>query len=184
MKKLRRWFLSIFILLTIALAAPVIAFDVFWLKPRIDQITAMAAAGTSGELYPTSLISKMVTTSEPNGLNWSVGRIIIHQSKPEFEAHGKLHWHVVGLLTPLLLRLHLTESELLSIYCARVYVGKSSYGLSAISRRLFGKNLTDLTIEEAATVAAWPRAPSYFSKYPSGLEVRRDAILKGFGGGI
>ena len=184
MKKLRRWLIYTLIVL---LAAPVIsvaAFDILRLQPRLDQINTLVANGESLTQPPTPLIKEMISIAEPNNLYWLVSRIIVTQSQPKFDSSSALKRHTVELLTTHLLELHISESEIITIYSARVFAGDSSYGLSSVSERLFGKSLSDLTAKEAATVAAWPKAPSYFAKNPSRLELRRDVILKKFGGGI
>lgn len=120
----------------------------------------------------------MVFASEPKGLNWPVTRILLVQSEPSFEINNTLQWHAVGAVTSFLLRWHLSEDEHLEIYCSRVYVGNSSYGLNTASQKLFSKNFSELTTSQAATVAAWSTAPSMFAKNQAALERRRDRVIK------
>ena len=54
----------------------------------------------------------------------------------------------------------LTKVEILELYLNRVYLGAGAYGLEAAAQRYFGKSATDLTIAEAALLAALPKAPS------------------------
>ena len=176
------------LIITIAvLALPVVAavvFDVLWLAPRIEHIRNLAEAGSSEEQAPTPLTTKMVIAAEPNGLHWQVARILIIQSAPPFEASSTLQRHLVGAATSFLLKAHLSEQEVISIYCARVYVGNNSYGLSYVSHKLFGKNLSKLNATEVATVAAWPRAPNFFERNQESLLRNRDRILNSLASGI
>lgn len=58
---------------------------------------------------------------------------------------------------------HYTKDEILTLYINQIYLGHGMYGFAAASEFYFGKNLQDLTIEEAATLAALPRAPTSYS---------------------
>ncbi|QKE63306.1 transglycosylase domain-containing protein [Aquipseudomonas campi] len=170
-----------------ALVLPVGAiatFDMLWLKPRIEATKELAKNGAPEERNPPELITEMVLASEPRGINALVSRIIITQSTPYFEPRSMLRWHLVGAITPYLLKLHLSEEELLSIYCSRVFVGSRSFGLASIAQKLFNKELSKLNNTEAATVAAWPTAPNLFSKNQAALAKHRDRILNRLGGGI
>ena len=58
---------------------------------------------------------------------------------------------------------HYSKEEILTLYCNQIYLGHGMYGFAAAAEFYFGKNLEDLTIEEAATLAALPRAPGTYS---------------------
>ena len=54
----------------------------------------------------------------------------------------------------------LGKDEILTLYLNRVYFGAGLYGIDAASRYYFGKPPEDLSIPEAAILAALPKAPS------------------------
>ncbi|MFN3522215.1 MAG: transglycosylase domain-containing protein [Phenylobacterium sp.] len=54
----------------------------------------------------------------------------------------------------------LTKDEILELYLNRIYFGDGAYGLAAAADRYFGKDASDLTLAEAALLAALPKAPS------------------------
>ncbi|MAN46276.1 MAG: PBP1A family penicillin-binding protein [Alphaproteobacteria bacterium] len=54
----------------------------------------------------------------------------------------------------------MTKDQILSLYLNRVYFGAGLYGIDAAARYYFGKPPEDLTISEAALLAALPKAPS------------------------
>ena len=56
-----------------------------------------------------------------------------------------------------------TKEEILTLYSNQIYLGHGMYGFAAASDFYFGKNIRDLTLEEAATLAALPRAPGLYS---------------------
>ena len=54
----------------------------------------------------------------------------------------------------------LTKDQILEIYLNQIYLGARSYGVAAASQNYFGKELIYLEPEEAAYLAALPKAPS------------------------
>lgn len=53
-----------------------------------------------------------------------------------------------------------TKNEILELYLNHIFLGSGSYGIVAAAHEYFNKPLNDLTIEEAALLAALPKAPS------------------------
>ena len=60
---------------------------------------------------------------------------------------------------------HYTKDEILDQYLNEVPYGANAYGIEAASETYFGKQAKDLTLDEAAFLAALPKAPSYYSPY-------------------
>ena len=87
------------------------------------------------------------------------------------------YWHLKSFLWLQLVRIHLTEQEQLTLYLAQVQTGKDSKGFSYASYALFNKPLSELNVEEAATIAALPYAPNIFAKHPDLLTKRREYLL-------
>jgi penicillin-binding protein 1A len=54
-----------------------------------------------------------------------------------------------------------TKEQILEMYMNYVFLGAGSYGFEAGSRTYFGKSLKDLSLEEAALLAAVPKSPEY-----------------------
>lgn len=54
----------------------------------------------------------------------------------------------------------LTKEEILELYLNRIYFGEQAYGIEAAARRYFNKPASELTIQEAALLAALPAAPT------------------------
>jgi len=54
----------------------------------------------------------------------------------------------------------LTKDQILEIYLNQIYLGARSYGVAAAAQNYFGKQLIYLEPEEAAYLAALPKAPS------------------------
>lgn len=71
-----------------------------------------------------------------------------------------------------------TKDQILEMYMNYVFLGAGSYGFEAGSRTYFGKSLKDLTLEEAALLAAIPKSPEYSpTRNRSKALERRNVVL-------
>lgn len=59
----------------------------------------------------------------------------------------------------------LSKDEILSVYLNEMPYGGNIYGVEEASKRFFGKHADEVTLAEAAYIAALPQAPSYYSPY-------------------
>lgn len=57
------------------------------------------------------------------------------------------------------------KNQLLTMYLNEIPYGNSNAGAEAASKMYYGKTAKDLTLSEAATLAAIPQAPTYYSPY-------------------
>ncbi|MEO5357628.1 MAG: PBP1A family penicillin-binding protein [Nitrospirae bacterium YQR-1] len=73
-----------------------------------------------------------------------------------------------------------TKDEILSLYLNQAYFGTRTYGIEAASFTYFGKKTEELTIGEAALLAAIPKAPSTYSPFrdPEKSASRRNIVIK------
>jgi 1A family penicillin-binding protein len=58
-----------------------------------------------------------------------------------------------------------SKDEILQMYFNEIPYGSSAYGVEAASQYYFGKNVKDITLPEAAILAAMPQAPTLYSPY-------------------
>lgn len=58
-----------------------------------------------------------------------------------------------------------SKDQILTMYLNEIPYGNSTAGAEAASKMYYGKTAKDLTISEAATLAAIPQAPTYYSPY-------------------
>jgi membrane peptidoglycan carboxypeptidase len=75
----------------------------------------------------------------------------------------------------------LNKDQILEIYLNEIPYGGTVYGIQEASRRFFGKDAADLTLAEAAYLAALPQRPTYYSPYGNNLDKlkeRKDRVLK------
>jgi penicillin-binding protein 1A len=73
-----------------------------------------------------------------------------------------------------------TKQEILALYLNVIFFGQRSYGVAAAAETYFGKQLDDLTLGEAATLARVPQSPSRFNPIttPQGAADRRAYVLR------
>jgi 1A family penicillin-binding protein len=72
-----------------------------------------------------------------------------------------------------------SKNEILEMYLNHIYFGGGAYGIEAASRLYFGKAASKLTLAEAATLAALPKAPAHYDPraHPESSKQRRNVIL-------
>ncbi len=74
----------------------------------------------------------------------------------------------------------LNKDQILETYLNESPYGGTIYGVEEASRAFFGKSVSDITLTEAAYLAAIPQAPTYFSPYGShreDLDKRKQLVL-------
>jgi penicillin-binding protein 1A len=74
---------------------------------------------------------------------------------------------------------HFTKTQIFTLYANQIYLGHGVYGFATGAEYYFGKALKDLTLEEAATLAALPKAPNNYSpiKSPDRALRRRNLVI-------
>ncbi len=72
------------------------------------------------------------------------------------------------------------KNKIFELYVNKIFFGYRSYGIQAASQFYFGKNISDLTLGQMASLASIPKAPSYINPYsnPARNIERRNWILK------
>ena len=74
----------------------------------------------------------------------------------------------------------LSKERILELYLNQIYLGEGTYGVASASLEYFDKPISELNYEEAALLAALPKAPSRYNPYKN-IELakfRRNLVLK------
>jgi monofunctional biosynthetic peptidoglycan transglycosylase len=84
-------------------------------------------------------------------------------------------WAIAGRLERTL-----SKKRILELYLNVIEFGRRTYGAEAAARRYFGKPAADLSVEEAATLAAVIPSPRLYDpvRYPRRVELRARRILR------
>ena len=74
----------------------------------------------------------------------------------------------------------LSKERILELYLNQIYLGSGAYGVAAASLEYFDKSIKELNYEEAALLAALPKAPSRYNPYRNKelAKFRRNLVLK------
>ncbi len=75
---------------------------------------------------------------------------------------------------------HFTKDQIFGLYANQIYLGRGTYGFEAGSEYYFSKHLRQLTLPEAAMLAALPKGPEYYSpvRYPDRALRRRNLVIQ------
>jgi len=87
---------------------------------------------------------------------------------------------IIEWVVALRLEKELTKDDILELYLNESPYGGTIYGAEEASQAFFGKPARDVTIAEAAYLAALPQAPTYYSPYGNNrdaLEDRKNLVL-------
>lgn len=73
-----------------------------------------------------------------------------------------------------------SKDRILELYLNQIYLGNGAYGVETASQRYFGKSVVELTIAEAATLAALPKGPERYNprRFPERAVQRRNTVLE------
>jgi penicillin-binding protein 1A len=73
----------------------------------------------------------------------------------------------------------LTKDRILELYLNEIYLGQGAYGVAAAALNYFNKPMDELTVAEAAYLAALPKAPNNYHpvRYPEAAKARRDWVI-------
>jgi len=74
----------------------------------------------------------------------------------------------------------LSKERILELYLNQIYLGGGAYGVASASLEYFDKSISELNYDEAALLAALPKAPSRYNPYSDMklAKFRRDLVLK------
>jgi len=73
-----------------------------------------------------------------------------------------------------------TKEQIFELYANQIYLGHGTYGFEAGAEFYFSKHVRDLTLPEAALLAALPKGPESYSpiKYPQRALRRRNLVIQ------
>ena len=95
--------------------------------------------------------------------------------------HGRsFRRKLIELRLTRILEHELTKEQILEHYLNVIYLGNGVYGVEAASRDLFGKSVSQVSLSEAAMLAALPKAPTSYTprEHPKRALERRNLVLK------
>src|SRR5262245_6382543 len=123
----------------------------FFEHPGLDYIGMLRAAWTNvrrgGKVEGASTITQQLARS------------LFLSSERTFDRK------VRELILAYKMELVLTKEQILELYLNQIYFGQGAYGVAAAAQSYFGKDLSALTVAEAAFLAGLPKSPNHFSPF-------------------
>ncbi|MDE2228936.1 MAG: penicillin-binding protein 1A [Alphaproteobacteria bacterium] len=73
----------------------------------------------------------------------------------------------------------MSKDRILELYLNGIYLGGGTYGVAAAALNYFNKPLDELSVDEAAFLAALPKAPNHYNplRHPEAAKDRRDWVI-------
>ncbi|MFA5812926.1 MAG: PBP1A family penicillin-binding protein [Patescibacteria group bacterium] len=71
-----------------------------------------------------------------------------------------------------------SKEQILKIYFNEIPYGSTNYGAESAAQSYFGKHVSELDLQESATLAGLPKAPTRYLNDPIALKQRRDFVLR------
>ncbi len=93
-------------------------------------------------------------------------------------ADRSMHRKIQETILALQIERHYTKEQIFTMYCNQIYLGSGNYGFEAASEYYFSKPLSEITLPEAALLAAIIRGPIYSPiNHPERALARRNLVL-------
>jgi 1A family penicillin-binding protein len=125
----------------------------------------------------------LVTNVKAGGVREGFSTISMQVARNTFAVRRyparSLRQKLIELRLSRLIERSLTKQEILELYFNVIYMGNGVYGVEAASRDLFGRNVSQLNLPQAAMLAALPKAPSAYTprRHPQRALARRNLVL-------
>jgi penicillin-binding protein 1A len=114
-------------------------------------------------------------TSQSVAITAPVQRCLMSRSRQCWRT--QLEYQVCGFMLAYRIQTTLSRRFIFELFLNETYYGRDAWGAAAAADAYFGKPLSDLTLDEAAFIAALPRAPSMLANNPQRATARRDLII-------
>jgi penicillin-binding protein 1A len=140
----------------------------FWIDPGIDPVAILRAGLTD--------FARMGSDRRPLGASTITQQVVknmLLDNRITFARKIKeaiLAVRVSGAMS---------KQQILTLYLNEIYLGNNSYGIAAAAQSYFDKPLSELTIAEAASLGALPKAPSSYDpfRHPQQALDRRNWVI-------
>lgn len=133
-------------------------------------------------IKPTAILRAVIANLTPGGVTQG-GSTITQQviknsilTKDQTPTRKLKEW-----ILALKLEKVLSKDQILNTYLNENPYGGNIYGVEEASKTFFGKSAMDVTLAEAAYIAAIPQAPTYYSPYGKNkdkLDLRKNLVLQ------
>lgn len=117
-----------------------------------------------------SILRAMKNNIQKNNMSQGASTITQQLARNVFLTREKtLRRKLVELIIALKIEKKYSKDHILDMYLNEIPYGSNAYGIQAAAKIFFGKDAKYLTLDEAALLAAMPKATSYYSPYGNHL---------------
>lgn len=129
---------------------------------------------THGGVDLKSIFRAMTVNLTRGSVRQGASTITQQLARQAFELKGRtLHRKLLETFVARRLEAAYSKSQILEFYLNQIYLGGGFYGVGAAARGYFGKEVKDLSLEEAAMIVGIIKAPVSFSPYRSPAAAQR-----------
>ena len=123
----------------------------FYIHPGVDVLSVIRAALTN--------VRNIGSSNRPVGAS-----TITQQVAKNFLLTNEVSWKrkIKEAILAFRIERALSKDRILELYLNEIYLGFGSYGVAAAALNYFDKSMDELTIDEAAFLAALPKAPNNY----------------------
>ncbi len=133
-------------------------------------------------IKPTAILRAIISNLKPGGLTQGGSTITQQVIKNTILTKDKtLTRKLKEWILAVKIERVLTKDQILNTYLNENPYGGSIYGVEEASKTFFGKSANDVSLAEAAYIAAIPQAPTFYSPYGQNkdrLDVRKNLVLQ------
>jgi penicillin-binding protein 1A len=130
-------------------------------------------------ISPTAIVRSAIANLRGGGIRQGASTITQQLARIYFlDQSRSMVRKLKEAMLALVIERHLSKSEILELYLNKIFLGNHSYGVEAAARNYFRKNAVDLSVGEAALLAALPKAPTRYAphRHPE-LAAKRQALV-------
>ena len=140
----------------------------FWSHKGVDPAAIARAAWTDLQQYGTGRRPIGAST-----ITQQVAKNMLLSNELSYSRKAK------ELILAVRIDQSMSKEKVLEVYLNEIFLGLQSYGVAAAAQAYFNKPLDDLTLAEAAFLAALPKAPNNYNPFrsPEAAKGRRDWVL-------
>jgi len=124
-------------------------------------------------------LSQMGSNKRPMGASTITQQVAKNLLLSSISTHASLERKIKEAILAFRIENALTKDRILELYLNEIYLGASSYGITAAALSYFNKSLSELSISEVAFLAALPKAPSKYNPKTNyeAAKARRDWVI-------
>ncbi len=128
---------------------------------------------------PKAIFIDLVTLSFRQGFSTITMQLARNLYTKKIGFQKNINRKLREILTALQIERTYSKREILEMYLNMAYFGHGVYGIQSAARKYFGKDVSELTPEESATLIALLKSPAYYSpfRHPERAMKRRNLVL-------